>query len=47
MTNKPVKIAKDSFGPVFAGVKEPSADESQGQDEREIMILDNEEEPQP
>jgi hypothetical protein len=54
LTNKPVKISNGSFGLVFAGVEELSADESQGQDEREIKTpdkenkkVDNEEEPQP
>ncbi|KAN0085177.1 hypothetical protein V8E54_001644 [Elaphomyces granulatus] len=37
-TNKPVKIAKGSFGPAFAGAEEPSADESQVQYERERKI---------
>jgi hypothetical protein len=40
-TNKPVKIAKGSFGPAFAGAEEPSADESQVQNERERQISDN------
>lgn len=40
-TNKPVKIARGSFGPAFAGAEEPPADESQVQNERGRQISDN------
>ena len=40
-TNKPVKIARGSFGPAFAGAEEPPADESQVQNERGRQISDH------
>jgi hypothetical protein len=39
-TSKPVKIAKGSFGPAFAGAEEPSTDELQGQYEEERKMPD-------